>query len=301
MERLDIKVGFQCNNMCLFCIQGDKRTRYDDRTDEEVRAILRQGRDEKRGEVVFTGGEPTFRPNLLLSWVKYAKEIGYELIQIQTNGRMFAYKSFCEAIVDAGANEFSPAVHGSKAEIHDKLTGAVGSFDQVTEGIRNLKRLRQYVMTNSVITKINYTDLPDLAEMFVKLHVDQFQFAFIHINPMIAESDEKISEIVPNIVEAMPYVRKGLDIGIKNGKRCMTEAIPYCLMKGYEEYIAERIIPEAHVFDAEADIEKYSDYRQNEGKSKGPLCAGCSMNSECEGPWREYPELFGWSEFKPIA
>ncbi len=301
MDRLDIKVGFQCNNKCVFCIQGDKRFHFPDRTYEEVIGFLDQGRKEGRESVVFTGGEPTFRPKLLLEWVKYARKIGYDYIQVQTNGRMFSYMDFCKSLISMGVNEFSPAVHGSKAEIHDRLTGAPGSFDQVTQGIRNLRKLGQYVMTNSVVTKLNYQDLPNLAQMLVDLEVDQFQFAFIHINPIIAADEEKIKEIVPNVALAMPYIKKGLDIGIKNGIRCMTEAVPYCLMRGYEEQIAERIIPEAHVYDAEADIADYSDYRKNEGKSKGSECIKCKMNSICEGPWREYPDIFGWDEFKPIS
>lgn len=296
-----MKVGFQCNNKCSFCIQGDKRHHFPDRTFEEVVSFLDQGRAEGRESVVFTGGEPTFRPKLLLEWVKYAKEIGYERIQIQTNGRMLSYLDYCRQIIRAGANEFSPALHGSSAEIHDKLTGAPGSFDQVSMGIKNLKSLGQYVMTNSVVTKVNYKDIPDLARLFVSFGVDQFQFAFIHINPIISGNEQLIDELVPKISEVMPYVKEGLDIGIAAGIRCMTEAVPYCLMRGYEECVAERIIPEAHVFDAEADIKDYSAYRRNEGKGKGPACEKCTINSECEGPWREYPEIFGWDEFKPMV
>ncbi len=36
-------------------------------------------------------------------------------------------------------------------------------------------------MTNSVVTKSNYRELPKLASLLVKLGVKQFQFAFIHI------------------------------------------------------------------------------------------------------------------------
>lgn len=299
-ERVDIKVGFQCNNKCQFCIQGDKRYFFPDRTDEEVRGFLDQGREENKQQVVFTGGEPTFRPKLLLEWVSYARKIGYESIQIQTNGRMFSYLDYCKKIIEAGATEFSPAVHGSTAEIHDALTGAKGSFDQVTQGIKNLKSLKQFVITNSVITKINYRDLPNLARMLVGFEVDQFQFAFLHINTLIAGDENKILQIVPRVSEAIPYIKQGLDVGIKAGVRCMVEATPYCQMSGYEDYISEKIMPEAHVFDAELDIKKYSNYRKNLGKVKGPECKSCKMDSVCEGPWREYPEIFGWEEFRPI-
>jgi len=298
--RLDLKVGFQCNNYCVFCVQGDKRYKHPNRTFVEIKSILMQGIKEKRKSVVFTGGEPTLKKKMLLEVVVYAKKLGYKTIQIQSNGRMFAYFDYCKVLIAAGANEFSPALHGSIAEIHDYLTQAPGSFRQTVQGIKNLKALGQRILTNSVITKINYKDLPNLAKLLVKLGVNQFQLAFIHINHIILNDASKIDQIVPRVGKAMSYVTRALDIGIGSGTPCMTEAIPYCLMKGYEDYIAEKIIPKAHVFDAEIDIEDYSKYRREHGKAKGSDCLKCKYDKICEGPWKEYPEIFGWSEFNPI-
>jgi MoaA/NifB/PqqE/SkfB family radical SAM enzyme len=299
MKRVDIKVGFQCSNRCRFCIQGDKRFEYPDKTTKEIKKILKESRKNVEG-VVFTGGEPTFRPRELLEWVKYAKELGYKTIQIQTNGRMFSYIGYCKDLIKAGANEFGPALHGSTPEIHDYLTRAPGSWEQTTKGIRNLRALDQYILTNTVINKLNYKDLPNLAKLFVSLGVDQFQFAFMHINNIIANDPNLIKEIVPRYSKIELYVKKGLNVGINAGVKVMTEAIPYCFMKGYEEYIAEKMIPESDVFDADLKVKNYSKYRKNEGKSRGPNCIKCKYYKICEGPWREYPQIFGWDEFKPV-
>ncbi len=299
MKRVDLKVGFQCSNRCRFCIQGDKRYQYPDRSGEEIKKILRKSRKRTEG-VVFTGGEPAFRPKELLEWVRYAKESGYKSIQIQTNGRMFAYKDYCEDIIKAGANEFSPAVHGSTPKIHDYLTRASGSWKQTVQGIKNLRLLGQYVLTNTVICKHNYRDLPSIAKLLVSLKVNQFQFSFMHINEIIFRSPKLIEEIVPKKSEVEPYVKKGLQIGINAGIKVMTEAIPYCFMAGYEDYIAERIIPDAEVFDAGFEVKDYTKYRQSEGKTKGPNCKKCKFYDICEGPWKEYPQIFGWKEFQPV-
>ena len=298
MKRIDLKIGFQCNNRCIFCVQGNKRETSPNKSDKEVKDILKKEAKDHQG-VVFTGGEPTVRKELV-GWVQYAKKLGYKKIQIQTNGRMFAYKDFCEKIITAGANEFSPALHGSSAKIHDSLTRAKGSFNQTVQGIKNLKTLRQYVLTNTVITKLNYKDLPSLAKLLVSLGVNQFQFAFIHINQIIAKDSSLIKKIIPkhSLVEA--YVKRGLDVGIKAGVNVMTEAIPYCFMKGYEQYIAEEIIPDTAIFDDDLELDDYGYYRKNQGKAKGPNCSSCKYYDICEGPWKEYPEIFGWDEFKPI-
>jgi len=298
MKRIDIKIGFQCNNHCLFCVQGNKREEFSDKTTKEIKKILKKTR-KKHEAVVFTGGEPTIRKDFP-ELVGYAKDMGFKTIQIQTNGRMFAYKEFCEELIKKGANEFALALHGHNAKLHDYLTTASGSFEQTTTGIKNLKFLGQRVLMNTVVTKPNYKHLPKIAELLVNLGVDQFQFAFVHINPIILNDKKLIDEIIPQKSKVMPYVKKGLQIGIDAGVKVMTEAIPYCFMKGYENYIAERIIPNGAVYDADWSIDDYGKYRKTEGKIKGPNCLKCKYFKICEGPWKEYPQIFGWKEFKPI-
>ncbi len=296
MERVDIKIGFQCNNRCKFCVQGDKRDFCIFKNREEVEKAMNEAYQQGKREVVFTGGEPTLHPNFL-ELVSSARNKGFNEIQIQTNGRLFAYDSFCLETIQAGASQFGPALHGHNAKVHDFLTGAQGSFSQTIQGIKNLEKLNQYVLTNTVITTKNYKFLPQIARLLVDLGVDQYQFAFIHLGGRAGENKDWIT---PRKSEVMKYVKKGLDIGIKANKKVMTEAIPYCLMQGYEDYIAEKVIPDSMVYDAGFVVEDYAQYRREKGKAKGPNCKKCKYNQICEGPWKEYPELFGWGEFKPI-
>lgn len=295
MKRVDIKTGFNCNNHCRFCAQGDKRTLYGDRTTEKIKKILQEARKDCES-VVFTGGEPTIRKDII-DLVSYAKKLEFESIQIQTNGRMFCYKKFCDEIISAGANEFSPAVHGHTPELHNYLTCSKGSFQQTTLGIKNLRELGQRIITNTVITKSNYRHLPEIARFLVDLRVDQFQFAFVH---PVRTAEKNFASIVPRMTLIEPYVKKGLDIGIKRGVSVMTEAIPYCFMQGYEDYIAEKVIPSTKIYDFGQTIDNFTEVRQKQGKLKGSSCQTCRYYQTCEGPWKEYPEKFGWSEFKQI-
>ena len=295
MKRADIKTWFNCNNRCKFCVQGKKRSLYPGKTKSEIENILKEARRDCNS-VVFTGGEPAVRKDII-DLVRFAKKLGFETIQIQTNGRMFCYKEFCEAIILAGANEFSPAIHGHNAKLHDYLTGSKGSFEQSIEGIKNLKQRSQTVMTNTVITKFNYRFLPQIAKLLVSLNVDQYQFAFVHA---LGSAGENFSSIVPRMSKVIPYVKRGLDVGIAVGKMVMTEAIPYCFMQGYEEYVAERIIPRTRIYDYKSITNDFTEARKKEGKLKGPKCIECKHFQCCEGPWREYPEKFGWNEFIPL-
>ncbi|MBN1898321.1 MAG: radical SAM protein [Spirochaetes bacterium] len=294
IKRADIKVGYSCNNHCRFCVQGRKREVLPDMTTEEVKKILKKARKKCRG-IVFTGGEPTIRKDIL-ELADYAKSLGFERIQVQTNGRMFAYKKFCREAIKAGVNEFGLALHGHIPELQNYLTCSE-SFDETIQGFINLKELGQPIYTNTVITKSNYRHLPELAHLFVSLKVDQFQFAFVH--PLGSAQDNFFS-VVPRMSLVVPYVKRGLDIGIEKGLKVMTEAIPYCLMRGYEQYIAERLIPSTEIYELDLKME-FDQIRPSLAKIKGSNCIQCRYNHICEGTWREYPEKFSFSEFIPIT
>ncbi len=298
-KRVDVKLGFSCNNNCIFCVQGNKRSEFADKSNAEIRKILDESR-KNHDSIVFTGGEVTIRKDLP-ELIAYARDIGFKKIQMQTNGRMLAYDSFCQKLIESGANDFGLALHGPTAKIHDELTEAKGSFDQTTRAIKNLVAMKQSVGTNSVITKPGYVHFPDLADLLIELGVGQYQFSFIHISKIIKDDPVLVDKIVPRKSEVMLYIKKGLQKGINAGVGVMTEAIPLCFMEGYEKYIAELgKIPDGAVYDADFSIENYQDYRKNEGKTKGEDCKKCKYFQICEGPWREYPEIFGWSEFIPV-
>jgi MoaA/NifB/PqqE/SkfB family radical SAM enzyme len=295
MDRVDIKIGYQCNNMCAFCVQGNKRATLPTKSLVVIEKNLREAFKKGNREVVITGGEPTVHPKFL-EIVKLAKKIGFKNIQIQTNGRTFSNMLFCAKTIQAGATEFSPALHGPTAKIHDGLTCAPGSFKQVVQAIKNLKKLKQDIVTNTVITSRNYKHLPKLAELFVELGVGQFQFAFVHI---LGTADKNKKWLVPKKTDVMPYVKKALEIGLRAGKIVSTEAIPYCLMQGYENCIAEQFIPETRIYDVDT-IDDYGKYRKDKGKIKFLKCKKCKYFKKCEGPWKEYVEIFGDEEFEPI-
>jgi MoaA/NifB/PqqE/SkfB family radical SAM enzyme len=275
-------------------VQGHKK-KFGNKEKKELLGSIKDSAKKYKG-IVFTGGEPTIRKDIL-DLVAFAKRSGYKNIQIQTNGRMFAYMDFCKKIVNAGATEFSPALHGHTAELHDYLTGCNGAFIQTVAGIKNLKKLDQLVLTNTVIVKSNYRHLPEIAKLLVWLGADQMQFAFVHA---LGSAKDNFDRIVPRKSLVAPYVQKALDVAGKAGKMVMVEAMPYCLMRGYENYLAELKMPETKVYDLDMVIKDFAKVRRDEGKLKRAECKKCAYFSVCEGPWREYPEAFGWNEFVPV-
>ena len=287
------------SNDCRFCVAADKRI-YPDKTTEEIKNELKEAFSNEAGEVVFSGGECTLRDDIF-EIVRFAKKLGFLSIQIQTNGRRFASLDFCKKMLAAGMTEFGPALHGHTSELHDFLTRSRGSFRQTVLGIHNMKTLTKNshvrILTNTVITKYNYQFLPQIADLLIRLGVHQYQFAFVHA---LGNAGRAFHDVVPRKSDCIPYVKQGLDLGIKKGMRVMAEAITLCLMKGYIQYATEFYIPPTEVRERGITIEKFEDVRRNDGKVKFPQCQRCRYTRVCEGPWKEYPQIFGDSEFKPV-
>jgi len=212
--RADIKVGYSCNNNCLFCVQGRKRSLLKDKSTQDIFKTLHQARVTSNG-VVLTGGEPSIRADFF-QLLNFAKKLGYQRIQVQTNGRMFAYKDFCLTAIESGANEFGIALHGHIPQLHDYLTTARGSFSQTIKAITNLSGLNVPVYSNTVITKSNYRHLPEIARLLVYLRVKQFQFAFVHA---LGSAKDNFNSIVKKNYAHTPIAMLEALVKLERGER----------------------------------------------------------------------------------
>ncbi|MBK7583057.1 MAG: radical SAM protein [Myxococcales bacterium] len=293
-RRLDLKLGFACNNRCLFCAQGEKRTECAARPAELLLAELRAARPEATG-VVLTGGEPTLYKKLV-PLVKAARQLGFASVQLQTNGRMLAYTRVLDALIDAGVTEIAPSLHGASAAVHDELTRAPGSFEETCAGITHALDAGLPVMTNSVITRHNVGTLCEMVALLASLGVRKMQLAFVH---PVGTALERFDEVVPLLSAVVEPLKRARRLAQKCGATLRTEAIPLCFLRGMEELAAEATIPLTTVSDL-AGRRDYSEWRVQEGKRHGPPCESCTARARCEGPWREYPDLRGWGEMVPV-
>jgi MoaA/NifB/PqqE/SkfB family radical SAM enzyme len=295
-RRADVKLGFACNNRCLFCAQGDRRDACGAVPFEEVLARLVTARSGSRS-LVLTGGEPTLHRRIV-AIVQAAAQLGFRPIQLQTNGRMLAYRQVLDALMRAGLTEVSPSLHASTADVHDALTRRPGSWEESREGIRNAVDAGLPVVTNSVITRQNAHDLPALVTRLASLGVRQAQLAFVH---PVGTAAQEFDAVVPRLSDVVAPLTEARRVAREAGVRLVTEAIPYCFLRGMDELAVEASIPETTVVEMRGEVFDYSQWRVAEGKAHGEPCTRCAERPRCEGPWREYPARFGWDEFVPVA
>lgn len=295
-DRADVKVGFACNNRCVFCAQGEKRRQCGIVPPDQLALRLTGVRGVGRG-LVLTGGEPTLHKNLV-TLVRLARRLGFSPIQLQTNGRLLSHAPVMKALLAAGVSEVAPSLHGSTADIHDALTRAPGSWAESVAGIRNAVASRVRVITNSVIVRANLQDLPALVDLFGTLGVRQAQLAFVH---PVGTAAQLFDQVVPRLQDVVEPVREAWRVARRLSMRLMTEAIPLCFLRDMEDLAAERAIPRTTVIDLDGDARDFTAWRTRDGKAHGPPCEACARAGACEGPWREYPERYGWGEFRAFG
>lgn len=165
---------------------------------------------------------------------------------------------------------FVCSLHAHKEEIHDFLTSSPGSFRETVQGIKNLKELDQCVGNQTVISKINYLLLPEIVSFLIELGIGRLQLNFIQ---PIGRAAKNFNLLVPRISEAIPYIKKALEILKKANTYRGTMGIPYCLLDGYMKYSQEYKRAKAG-----------GDPHRVIFKSKGAICRDCSYYQSCEGP-----------------
>ncbi|MEM2918460.1 MAG: radical SAM protein [Candidatus Altiarchaeota archaeon] len=301
-KKLTLLLSYNCNNNCRFCYCADKKGKIADMTTERSKRELRLGRERGCTFVDFNGGEPTLRKDLP-ELISYAKKLGYRIIALTTNGRMFSYENFAKKMIDSGLNHIIFSLHGYNADLHDFLTQSKGSFKQAINGMKNVREVKPdiHICTNTTITKYNYKFLPKIAESNIKLGANSCEFIFVHPR---GNALKNFDEIVPMLTELQPYISRTIEIGKKyKMKHFHFRYLPVCFILGYEEYLSElqalKSLREQHVGPEFQDLEVEKG-RKFSGRVKGPQCKICSKEKICEGIFREYAERRGFDELNPV-
>jgi len=180
-KRKWIRLTKICNNKCLFCLDKDCQDGSIIPLSQIINELKKGHYNEKCNRVVLSGGEPTLHPDFI-KIIKISKKIGYNHIQVITNGRIFYYNDFLKESVKSGLNEITFSIHGHTPNEHDLLTGIKGSFYQTLTGIINAKKINNLIISSDiVVNKINVDSLLKIIKLLYRVGVDEYDL--LHIMP----------------------------------------------------------------------------------------------------------------------
>jgi hypothetical protein len=137
-RKVIMNVTYRCNNRCTFCAVGT-RTQLDGSIDRQKEMLAHYYNHGVR-LADFDGGEPTLYPDLI-PLIRYARQLGYEKVNVTTNGRLAVYEEFARRLTHSGLTTLLFSVHGSDARSHALQVGVPEAFEQTIGGIRNCVRV----------------------------------------------------------------------------------------------------------------------------------------------------------------
>lgn len=166
--RMDLALTYRCNNECAHCYNARPRA-GDELSTGQWKSILDHLWKIGIPHVVFTGGEPTLRPDLP-ELVSHAERNG-QITGINTNGRRLKHMPYLQSLVDAGLDHVQITLESHNPQIHDHMTAAAGAWQDTVQGITNVLKTRLYLMTNTTLLRDNAPELKKILSFLAELRV----------------------------------------------------------------------------------------------------------------------------------
>lgn len=168
LECASWEITLKCNLKCLHCEFSAGKALSDELSTNEALQLCEDLAKVGCKRIILMGGEPFLRKD----WEDIAekiKELGLELAFI-TNGYLNNEKLFSK-LKDLSPVFVGVSIDGGKASTHDKIRGAIGSFDRALNFIDRCIELKIPVIVITSVHKLNINELPKLREILFDRNV----------------------------------------------------------------------------------------------------------------------------------
>lgn len=278
-----VNLTWACNNHCLSC-PNDYALRNEKVSEKQISDFIEKNVDDETDRVTFIGGEPTIFSGLI-PLIRRIRSISMDAtVQINSNGRMFAYEDFTKKFLGLGRDklEFHIAIYSPKLDIHEEITRAESSFGQTVEGIRNLLRHGFIVDVRTIVSKKNYKNLPEFPA-FISMNFENNVRKFVIVGmDLIGNAWENRNILSVSQKEIAPWIEEMIDK--------FNEDVPV----------------EIHLLPFGIFRDRYRRYVVKSGCIDGAFtesygCGMCIYKEKCPKLLRSYVSLFGNREHEPVG
>ena len=226
-DYVEVTMHFKCNLKCVHCMIENTMDWLEPEGMSRLEEVCAYNDQHRRWKgIIFTGSEVTLNADLP-KWAHMARQHGFERVRIQTNGMRLADHAYCHELVDVGVDEYFISVTAADAETHDAITKVKGSFEKTLRGLDNLDTFNDVAsITNTVITSLSFTQLPELARKLGYLK-NLARMDFWNFWPMKEEDDK---DLIASHLEVLPYLRESIAEAHKLGRAVEVKNFPECLL-----------------------------------------------------------------------
>ena len=151
-----------CNLRCVHCYaRADERIHEKELSHEEGLALLDDLAEFGVPVVLFSGGEPLVRPDLV-ELARYAVSKGMRAV-ISTNGTLIDEETAAR-LRDVGLSYVGVSLDGME-EVNDRFRGKKGAFRDAMNGIRNCREAGLKVGLRFTVNRMNVDEVPAIFDL----------------------------------------------------------------------------------------------------------------------------------------
>jgi radical SAM protein with 4Fe4S-binding SPASM domain len=228
------EVTKSCQNDCIFCYnvwKEDAAYPKEELSTEATLALL----DKVIGEVGckhigVTGGEPLLKRDVFEIFSFMASR-GVEPVLI-SNGSLLS-EDTVKRCLDNGIKYYEVSLHSNRQEIHDRLAGRPGNFEEVIDAMMTVKKLGGHVTTVFVATRENIHTFKDTVEVNALLGAEWVLFNRVACGGTcistwrdLVPTPRQIEEALDAAAGVAERYRVGLSAGVQI-QRCLVDLSKY--------------------------------------------------------------------------
>ena len=165
-----LEITKRCNLNCVHCYadSNPQQALTGTMTYEDWRHVLDEGYLSGCKVVQFIGGEPMLHPNLF-ELIADARSIGYELVEVFTNGTLLRPPTL-DALRRFDVR-LAFSLYAERPDVHDNITRNKGSFFRTVAGIRGAVKTGLTTRVGLIVMEANAAYVEDTKEFLRRLGV----------------------------------------------------------------------------------------------------------------------------------
>jgi MoaA/NifB/PqqE/SkfB family radical SAM enzyme len=286
-----LKVGYTCNNNCVFCHSSEHRD-HADLTTAEVRRKIDLCAARGFAMVVFSGGEPTARKDLF-ALAGHAAARGLD-IGLVSNGRMLSYGKVLDRLLACRLRYVYVSLHGDR-EAHDAMVRAK-AHAQSLAGARAAAAAGLHPTVNCVVTHYNLRRLRFVVDQLVGAGPLTVKYSMVEAKGSALDDFDRV---VPTVTEAAAAIADAVGYAQSRGLAAAHDGTPFCLLPGLEG-LYDDLVTNGFAVMSEAFEDDLFPVDELNRIKPGTVCATCALAAQCPGLYRNYHERRGEGELRPI-
>src|SRR5579872_5575756 len=197
-----------CDLACVHCRASAQSERNPhELTTEQGYALLDEIRAFGEPLMVFTGGDPLKRPDLL-DLIRYSVKIGLRT-NVTPSATPLLTAEAIDAFKAAGVSRMAISLDGPDAATHDDFRGIPGTFDRAMFALHEAQKIGLDTQLQTTVTQRNLARLPEIAR---EVGTKMWSLFFLIVtgraeseDDLLPEQYERVFEFMYNLSKSAPF------------------------------------------------------------------------------------------------